>query len=252
MTAASRSALIHGIVAASAAPLIQDIDDVFGLGMVQSHVHNDLALVASWVSAELDLTALFSDQSRVAQLALAHHQILAEICSSVDVVPIRLGAVISSEQTARELLRKEGDRFRETLGKISGAVEFSVVLTDSASRPTVTPIKPSDGRSYLRGRSAVASAVHSRPLRIEASIAEVDATLRKRTRSRELRSLPRPEHGAVPRRFDATYLVEREHMAAFLDCCSSLPALLADANLIATVRGPWPVYSLAGELEAIS
>ncbi|MBC7577752.1 MAG: GvpL/GvpF family gas vesicle protein [Tardiphaga sp.] len=251
MTVNSLSALIHGVVAAATVPLISDLDDVFGLGSVQVHVKDDLALIASRVPGDIDLTALFADQNRVAKVALAHHQILAEICTSVDVVPIRLGGVISGEQTAQELIRKDGDRFRETLRKIAGAVEFSVILNDGAPRPVAAP-KPSDGRSYLRGRSAVASQVHLRPLRIEAAMAAVDALLREGTRSQQARPLPHAEQGGQQRRFDTTYLVDRDNTTEFLRRCSTLPALLADANLVSAVRGPWPSYSLAGELETTS
>jgi hypothetical protein len=251
MTAASLCALVHGVVAASAAPLIRDLDDVFGLGSVQLHVQNDLALVASPVPASLDLTNLFTDQGRVAQLALAHHEILAEICRSVDAVPVRLGSVISGEQTAQALIWDQGERFRATLRLIAGAVEFSVIMSDGACKP-VAPQKPSNGRSYLRGRSAVASEVYARPQRIEATIAAADAMLRTGTRAQDARPLPRSELGVLQRRFDTTYLVERDHVSAFLQRCSTLPALLADANLVFAVRGPWPSYSLAGELESTS
>jgi hypothetical protein len=251
MTAASLSALVHGVVAASAAPLIRDLDDVFGLGSVQLHVQNDLALVASPVPYDVDLTDLFADQGRVAQLALAHHDILAEICRSVDVVPVRLGSVISGEQTAQALIRDQGERFRTTLRQIAGAVEFSVIMSDGVCKP-VAPPKPSDGRSYLRGRSAVASEVHARPQRIEATIAAADAMLRADTRAQDARPLPRPAPGVLQRRFDTTYLVERGHVTGFLQRCSTLPALLADANLVFGVRGPWPSYSLTGEPESTS
>jgi len=248
MIAASLSALVHGVVAAPAAALIRDLDDVFGLGAVQVHVQADLALVTSPIPASLDLAALFNDQGRVAQLAVAHHDILAEICSSVDVVPVRLGSVISGERTAQALIRDQGDRFRNTLRLIAGAVEFSVIMTDGIPRPVAAP-KPSDGRSYLRSRSVVASEVHARPQRIEATIAAVAATLRLDTRAEDVRP-PRSEQGTPQRRFDTTYLVERDHVAAFLQRCSTLPAQLADANLVFAVRGPWPSYRLAGELEA--
>jgi hypothetical protein len=249
MTAASLSSLVHGVVAAVAAPLLGDLDDVFGLGSVQLHVQDDLALVTSPIPASLDLTALFADQGRVAQLALAHHQVLAEICGSVDVVPVRLGSVISGEETAQALIRDHGERFRNTLRLIAGAVEFSVIISDGVARP-VAVAKPSDGRSYLRGRSAVASEVHARPQRIEATIAAVATELRADSRAQDMRPLPRPEQGMLQRRFDATYLVGRDKVAGFLKRCSTLPAMLADANLVFAVRGPWPSYSLAGELEA--
>jgi len=248
MTAVPLSALVHGGVAASAARLIRDIEDVFGLGAVQLHVHGDLALVASPIPASLDLTALFDDQGRVAQLAIAHHEILAEICRSVDVVPIRLGGVISGERTAQALMRDQGERLRSTLRLIAGAVEFSVIMTDGISRPIVAS-KPSDGRSYLRSRSAVASEVHARPQRIEATVAAVAAMLREDTRAQDVRPLPGFQQGIPQRRFDTTYLVERCNVNSFLQRCSTLPALLADANLAFAVRGPWPSYSLADELE---
>jgi hypothetical protein len=159
--------------------------------------------------------------------------------------------VISGDQTAQALIRDQGERFRATLQLIAGAVEFSVIMSDGVCKPVV-PQKPSDGRSYLRSRSAVASEVHARPQRIETTIAAVDAILRADTRAQDPRPLPRADIGVLQRRFDTTYLVERDHVTAFLQRCGTLPALLADANLVFAVRGPWPSYGLAGGSETTS
>lgn len=249
MTATSLCALVHGVVDSADAGLIRHVKDVFGLGTVELHVEHGLALITSPVPSAIDLSELFAAQGRVAQLALAHHEILAEICAAVDVVPVRLGGVISGTHTAHVLLREEGARFRTTLSLIAGAVEFAVTMSDVELKPMATS-KASDGRSYLKGRAAVAAEVHSRPRRIKATIRAVAAMLREDARTQGERPLPAQELGVLQRHFDAAYLVERGKVPQFLARCAAAPEFLAGDNLVLTVRGPWPSYSLTGELES--
>jgi len=244
----SLSALVHGVVEASSVTRIGEVQDVFGLGAIQCHVADDLALITSPVPNAIDLSELFAAQGRVARLALAHHEILAEICAAVDVVPVRLGGVISGTRPAHTLLRDEGARFRTTLRLIAGAVEFAVTISDAEAKP-IASSKASNGRSYLKGRAAVAAEVHSRPQRIKATIRAVAAMLREQARTQGERPLPAQEMGVLQRHFDAAYLVERGNVPQFLACCAAAPEFLAADNLLLTVRGPWPSYSLTGELE---
>jgi hypothetical protein len=251
MTTASLSALVHGVIDAADVGGIGDVGDVFGLGAIRLLVEGDLALVSSPVPRQIDLAALVADPQRLARLALAHHEILAEICASVDIVPIRLGGVVSGPNTARALLRDGAPRFRTTLSLIAGAVEFAVTMTDAGNRPVAT-VKASDGRSYLKGRAAVAQDVHARPQRVKATIRSVAAMLREGARTQGERPLPPQELGVPQRHFDAAYLVERSKVAAFLARCEAAPDLLAADRLVLGVRGPWPSYSLTGELESIA
>jgi hypothetical protein len=252
-------------VAATALPFIAEVKDAFGLGAVEIHVEDDLALVASPVPDDFDLAAAFADQDRVAQIALAHHEILAEICLPVDLVPVRLGSAISGERAARQLIRDQASRFRASLRLISGIVEFAVVMRDSgqvavavakrqivASQTVASQTQACDGRGYLRARAAAVSEVHSRPLRVAATIQAVASLLSDEARSYAARPLPRPEPAEPQRHFDATYLVERARAAAFLGRCRTVPSLISDQQLSFTVRGPWPAYSLTAEVGSLS
>jgi hypothetical protein len=251
MTASSLSALVHGVIAAADVGGIGQVKDVFGLGAIQPLVEGDLALVTSPVPRAIDLAALFADQQQLARVALAHHEILAEICAVVDIVPIRLGGVIAGACSATAMLRDGGPRFRTTLSLIAGAVEFAVTMTDAGAPPPAT-VKASDGRSYLKGRAAVAAELHARPQRVKATVRAVAAMLREGARTQGERPLPPQELGVLQRHFDAAYLVERSKVPAFLARCEAAPELLAGDRLLLGVRGPWPSYSLTGELESLA
>jgi hypothetical protein len=137
------------------------------------------------------------------------------------------------------------------LSLIAGAVEFAVTMTDAVATP-VAAFKASDGRSYLRGRAAVAADVHARPQRVEATIRAVAEMLGEGARTQGERPLPPQELGVRQRRFDAAYLVERSQVPAFLSRCAAAPEFLAADRLVLAVRGPWPSYSLTGELESVA
>jgi hypothetical protein len=243
--------LVHGVVAATDIPLIREVKDVFGLGAIAIHAEDRLAMVASAVPAAIDLAAAFADQGRVAQIALAHHQILAEICVGVDVVPVRLGSAISGAEKARELIGEHGIRYRTSLRLVAGMVEFAVAISDGPSQPAPAA-RPADGRGYLKARAVLVSEVHARPQRVAATIQAVTAMLGEETVSQAERPLPRPAPSALRRHFDASCLVERARVPAFLDRCRRAPHLLSDDGLAFTVRGPWPAYSLAGEAGSLS
>jgi len=244
--------LVHGVVAATDIALIRDVKDVFGLGTIAMAVEDGLAMVASLVPDSIDLAAAFADQDHVAKIALAHHQILAEICVGVDVVPVRLGSAISGADKARDLIREHGSRYRISLRLIAGLVEFAVVISDDPSRPAAAAAaRPADGRGYLKARAALVSDVQARPQRVAATIAALSAMLSAETVTQAERPLPRAP--LAPRRyFDATCLVERTRVAAFLERSGNAAGLISEERLTLTVRGPWPAYSLAGEAGSLS
>jgi hypothetical protein len=243
--------LVHGVVAAADIHLIREVKDVFGLGTIAMDVEDGLAMVASAVPATVDLAEAFADENRVAKIALAHHQILAEICGVGDVVPVRLGSAISGATKARDLIREHGLRYRTSLRLIAGLVEFAVVISDGESQAAPV-VRPADGRGYLKARAAMVSEVQARPQRVAATIAAVSAMLGEAAVSQAERPLPRLQPVAPRRHFDATCLVERTLVAAFLNRCRTAPRLLSEHGLALTVRGPWPAYSLAGESGSLS
>jgi hypothetical protein len=238
--------LLHGVVAATAGPVAGRCDDLFGCGKLAFVADGDLAFAASPVPAEFDLAAAFGAPDRVAAAAVAHHQILCELAVATDVVPIRIGTVVSGPAAAQDRLAAGADGFRSALRMVGGLVEYLLVATILV-RADEPP--PADG-NWLRSRSAMITAGRDRlkstdeAMRQFASAVAAEASLVE-SRRRKVREEPDRV------RQEATFLVDRARTAAFE--AVARPALegLAGPILAFDMQGPWPAYSLAqGELAA--
>src|SRR5438034_6114814 len=149
--------LVHGVVATRSGAGLPQIADAFDVAQVIGQAAEQLALLISNVPqhfrGDLEADTLFSDPARVTILARAHHRILQTAAVVTDVVPIRLGTLVSGPAGARDLLTREAGRFADRLAAIRNAVEFAVrILPSPGPTRQVSRMQTGSGRDYLRAR----------------------------------------------------------------------------------------------------
>jgi hypothetical protein len=190
---------------------------------------------------EPDVARAFEDSETVTALALDHAHVLARIASVHDIVPLRLGTLVSGRGALLDLCETQAAPMREALEAVSGHVEFGVRLIASPEvRPKATE-RPTDGRSYLRARSRERGA----DARFGEAQREYQATLAERLMALAcVKSLDIGSASAGKgRALDAACLVERRGKDAFAEFVAREVLTARELSLSLQVTGPWPAYS---------
>jgi hypothetical protein len=243
----SAAVLIHAVAPARSLPVLPAASPVDG-ARLSWIVEGDLAALASLLPAGPD-DALFGDPERSAALSLRHHALLTEIGATLDLAPVRLGAVCSDVQSARALLQAEAPVFAASLARIAGRHEYAVKLVPMAEIvPPAAPAPPADGRSYLQRRAAEAEARRrSGEAARAAAVAAFDAL---KVHAAAHVFLPPRRHAAADqerRLLDAAMLVSRAEVARFSQAVIAAQAAADAAGFALSVRGPLPAYSFVAE-----
>ena len=234
--------LVHGVVAARSAAQLPQIADAFDVAAVIGAAADQHALLVSNVPQHLrghiEANTLFSDPARISMLAMAHHRILQATAVVTDVLPIRLGTLVSGPKGARDLLTREADRFAERLATIRNAVEFAVrILPAREAMRQASQARAGSGREYLLARKDERG--YGRP-------AAVGIVLRELAR-RAVAMYERPpgarQAGRPPAVADVAFLVDRRRLGAFDECAGLIEQQIAENGLALDIFGPLPAYS---------
>jgi hypothetical protein len=231
--------LVHGVVATASGAAFPNIADAFEVAEVIRVVADPHALIISNVPqpfrVHLEADTLFSDPARVSILAVAHHRILQAAIEVADVIPIRLGTVVTGPAAARDLLAREAGRFTDGLAAIHDAVEFAVrILSVPGPASQVSRIAAGSGRDYLRAR---------RDERAGRRPAVVDLALRQLARDALAIRERRPGARQGQPVADAAFLIDRRKLAAFAACAGRIERQIAGDGLALDLFGPLPAYS---------
>jgi hypothetical protein len=234
--------LVHGVVAAQSGARLPQIADAFDLTEIIGATADQHALLISIIPqhfrGHLEANTLFSDPARISTLAMAHHRILQAAAVVTDVVPIRLGTLVSGPAGARDLLTREAGRFADRLAAIHNAVEFAVRIL-AAGGPTrqASRMHAGNGREYLRAR--IDERARSRPESVDIALRELAL---RAVAIRERQPASRPA-GRPPAVADAAFLVDRRKLAAFDECVGRIEQQIVEDGLALDVFGPLPAYS---------
>ena len=234
--------LVHGVVATRSGARLPIIADAFDEAEVIGAATGRHALLVSSVPqhfrGDVEADRLFSDPERIPILAMAHHRILQTATAVTDVVPIRLGTLVSGPAGARELLTREASRFADHLAAIRGSLEFAVrILPARGPARQALPIAASNGRQYLRARRD--ERTRGRPAIVDIALRELAVrAVGIREQHRGARQAGRP-----PAIANAAFLVDRRKLAAFTECAGRIERQIAENNLALDLFGPLPAYS---------
>ncbi|GAA2080207.1 GvpL/GvpF family gas vesicle protein [Streptomyces albiaxialis] len=217
-------------------------------------LHDGLQAVISLVPeadfAEEPLRAHLEDLDWLSGTARAHQAVVDALTRLTCPLPLRLGTVYRDDEGVRRMLADGGPRFRRTLDRLEGRVEWGVKV--STERPEEPPPEPSasapvSGRDYLRRRRSQVTARESALADAERLADALHAAL---ARDAEDVRLHRPQNpklsGASGRNLlNASYLVPGARSEAFLELLERLAASEPDVRV--EVTGPWAPYSFAAE-----
>lgn len=239
--------LPHGIVHQRDLPSLARIMASGQSGRLEVLPFSEMAAVLSRFEGEAQAIAeAFGSSTDIATLAIEHHRVLAEIAARVDVVPMRMRALLPDIASLAGSIEGHAGDFRRLLTVLGGQVELAVTLRPAA-RPVPLPgPAPTNGRGYLRQRKAVKDDKRHGTLRLEEAMALVETALAPWI-SRAC-DVVVPLHGANPTRRDRALLVARESLDAIADHLPAIAERLSEAGVTLDVSGPWaPFHFLEAE-----
>ncbi|GAA3389255.1 GvpL/GvpF family gas vesicle protein [Streptomyces roseoviridis] len=226
--------------------------DTLGGGLTTVEHRGLTALVEPVPAADFDeapLRAHLEDLDWLAEVARAHHAVVAAAGRQTTTVPLRLATVCRGEQGVRRLL-DEGERgLTDALDRLTGVHEWGVKLyadesTATGAAPATAPAAASgSGRDYLRRRLGEqrarrdaddTAARTARELHDVLTRAAVDAVLHPPQQARLSRA---PGRNVL----NAAYLVPDERQREFLDAVP--PVEERHPGLRLEMTGPWVPYS---------
>ncbi|MER7521210.1 GvpL/GvpF family gas vesicle protein [Streptomyces sp. NPDC126499] len=228
--------------------------DTLGSGLTTVEHRGLTAVVEPVPAADFDeapLRAHLEDLDWLAEVARAHHAVVASAGRQTTTVPLRLATVCRGEQGVRRLLDEGARDLTETLDRLTGVHEWGVKLyvdepADRTATPATAPAAaPDSGRDYLRRRLGEqrarrnaddTAARTARQLHEVLARAAVDAVLHPPQQARLSRA---PGRNVL----NAAYLVPDERQREFLDAIP--PVEEQHPGLRLETTGPWVPYSFA-------
>ena len=244
--------LVHGICDGRCEPLLRQLGAQNPASSAELVRTEQLIAVVSPLPRETSPQASFEDPDQVMRWAIDHNTVLARIAGKTDVVPLRLGTVMSSRASVEKLLTERFAEFDEALSRLAGTIEMGVVI-ERAARGATPTLRASEeglssastGRDYLRQRAAVKSRLKNFERRRHTALNDLAVALDQVCA--EIRSLPVAKATGVtaePERLASwALLVEREAQVDVVELVQVAQATLEAVELSATVNGPWPVYT---------
>ena len=189
----------------------------------------------------------------VTALALDHADVLAAIAALHDVVPLRLGTLVSGRQALADLCEAQAGAMQRVLQAIGGCVEFGVRIVRQERDESQTDLvqeKPTDGRSYLRARADARGlkkrASESQSLFCASLVVRLEALAAVTALTSDASRM------ANSRLLDVACLVPRRGQQAFEQQVLAKQGEADGLSLALELTGPWPAYSfVAGSLAEV-
>lgn len=227
----TRGWIIHGVVAADAAP------------PADAPAHQRVACGS--LAALVSPATLGADAALDAAEALRHDAILRAWAAVADVAPARFGAVVADPARAAALVAAEAARHAAVLRRVRGAVEMGVRVT--AEGPAPVP-SPPPGLGYLRAqahaRDAARAAVAARAALVRALVATLGAHARE-----QIAFAPRAAADGPERLAEVALLVDRAALPILREVAALATPQAVAGGLGLRLSGPWAPYSFAGPAE---
>lgn len=175
-----------------------------------------------------------------AESALCHEGVVEELFEQRATLPVRFGTVMGGESHIRQQLGDREGAYLRALDKVQGRVELGVrVLWVDQPPASLSPARTS-GRDYLMDRLKEERRLQARRVEAQLQAGTLCARLSGLAADTALQLTPTP--GLL---FSASFLVEREKVAAFRREVAGVEGESASLRFLLT--GPWPAYSFVGE-----
>lgn len=231
--------------------------DAFGIGFVKTIASGSVMGICSEcphiIHGAQGISSVFDDPNRVMKIALGHNKILSELVQILDVLPLKLGTVCSSEWHVQQLLHKNEDHFQSALNHIAHAAEYGLKIIDmtkSEGAKIKVPLEtlnkhPKDaGREYLKQQAQNVTARRQNTQNHKAFITDLMKAIHPYVKESKTLSTakrkPTEKHTQI---FNAALLIDHKDVAAFHNCVSFYDTFAKSKELSMTVSGPWPAYN---------
>ncbi|MFD7258831.1 GvpL/GvpF family gas vesicle protein [Streptomyces sp. NPDC059874] len=235
-------------------PLDLDIPAALGKGL-ELVEHEGLTAVVEPVDAadfdEQPLRAHLEDLDWLADVARAHHRVVARVGSRTTTVPLRLATLCRGREGVQRMLSEARAPLSEALERVTDAEEWGVKLyarPAPAAPPHAEPGAAAStgapsGRDYLRRRISARRAQADRTSQAQSAADALHERLARRAAGAVLHPPQQQQLSKAPGQnvLNAAYLVPTADRQAFLDGVPSADDL--PAGLGVELTGPWVPYS---------
>lgn len=188
------------------------------------------------------LQDMLADADRAAVLAMAHNRVLCAVVAAVDVLPVRLGAVVSAGADGDRRLAEQAAEAAAGFERLGGAAEYALRVVEPARKQPAAPApKPRSGRDYLARRLAQRRGRSERADQADGFLTALKTAALSAARDHRRRPIAPTSHGDR-RLLDLALLVARDRvddLSAALDQHAETAAAL---GLRIEAIGPWPAF----------
>lgn len=227
-------------IAASPALQLSQLTGVDGEAAVEVVGPGPVGVVSSIPLDVLDgLNQEEAPESRLAELAQRHDDVVAAVHRQGAALPLRFGVVLRSPAALEDLLSRRGELLRRELEAVGTGGEWVVrvaVPEEAAGEPSEQPAAVASGADYLRDRAARLDRREVRHEELGAPARELDAELRAR-------SVARQDLGLAPsHRLAAVYLVGADRHDDFAEALERGRQVIEEEHGEVVADGPFPPY----------
>jgi hypothetical protein len=165
------------------------------------------------------------------EFVLAHERVIESIMRHGDVLPMRFGTQLESEERLAAALAERREELLRALERVQGHVELGLRVI--SERGSYSPETRQSGRAYLLARAA-------QHRRADQAARELHPPLASLAAASMVRERPAP-----PALLVAAYLVDHRRVDEFRARAEELAALHEQLRVVVT--GPWPPYNFSTE-----
>jgi Gas vesicle synthesis protein GvpL/GvpF len=249
---AAEPTVVHAYGVVDAATGAEVVMPAGGLGGAEVQVVRCgvLGVLASRVSAESYGEQAWArngqDARWIGEVARAHHDVLQQVATTVDVVPMRLPGIYADETALRHVVGSAERVLLEALAEVRGHVEWGAKVFDlGVADGGEEDEAPATGADYLRMRSQQASRRQQAVDRRSRAVLDLHERLAHAATHAVLNA---PQDPALsgrrePMLLNAAYLVGRAEQETFVAAAQQLSDRVRDEGLLVELTGPWPPYN---------
>lgn len=188
-----------------------------------------------------------------------HLDVITEIMSVVQVIPINFGTVYYSEENLRDFIIKYSDKFNENIYKLENKEEWSVkaycnrkILLENIEKISneLNEIN-SEINNSLPGKAYILRKKKDQRIEKEVKrlyndiydkIFEVLKDISVDCKCKDIKTIHETDEN-IDMVFNAAYLVYVNNINKFINCCEGLISEYQDTGVEFEVKGPWPPYT---------
>jgi len=249
---------VYGVVRGGTAPdLFADVGGIDGRSPVRLVVADGTAAITSAVPlSEFDAEPLernLKDSGWLERKVHAHNDVLAAAVGKTVVLPLRFGAIYTSEEHVREMLRASPE-LAQRLERLNGLLEFGVKgVLDAAALRSRLADNGVDDAADTGGRAYMLQKQRERGIAEEMrafAAACADASHERLSQAAEDATANPAQPSDVAGRemlLNGAYLVRAGREQQLGDAVRELEERFGADGVSYELTGPWPPYNFAGE-----